>query len=85
MKILRSIRNNIFIVLFAALFSVMLIVSKHFVLRMDGAFSVRPHAPPRCGEEGECLRPRLHEGGLDAPSDGREARGHSGYQLIYVV
>ena len=39
MKILRSIRNNIFIVLFAALFSGMLIVSKHFVLRMDGAFS----------------------------------------------
>ena len=39
MKILRSIRNNIFIVLFAALFSGMLIVSKHFVLRMDDAFS----------------------------------------------
>ena len=39
MKTLRSIRDNFFILLYAALFSGMLVVSKHFVLRTDSAFS----------------------------------------------
>ena len=39
MKTFRYIRDNFFIALFAALFSGMQVVSKHFVLRTDSAFS----------------------------------------------
>ena len=39
MKTLRYIKDNFFILLYAALFSGMLVVSKHFVLRTDSAFS----------------------------------------------
>ena len=39
MKTFRYIRDNFFIALFASLFSGMLVVSKHFVLRTDSAFS----------------------------------------------
>ena len=38
MRLIHNIKNNFFILLYAGLFSCMLVVSKHFVLRTDSAF-----------------------------------------------
>ena len=41
MKDLKCIKNNFFILLFSALFSAMLVISKHFILNTDSCFDAR--------------------------------------------